>query len=615
MASLGDLTLFISAETDRAQKDIDGLGKSADRVTSKKREFDFDFSKARNNIRNFKRELENVGRAAKAAFKVARQEPFLDDEIESVETLGRKIKQIGPALNTARKPGDILAKTFEGIGRSTIGVVNGLAKIGFALYGLKQITGVLQAAFGGFFKATVGQNIRLREQILKTQTALASTNNVYEDGKLISDPLKAIEALTGKIEERIESIRERSLDLAGVTSSQVIEVFGIVSQQMGQIGGSLKDAEDLAISFSAALGTFGIPLHQARQEVGSILRGDITHDSYLAKALVITPEHVKKAKNSTEGLVKFLERKLEAAVAGQAIAAKSFSGVVSNLVDFQELIGQRFGEPLLDPLLAGLNKVYAMLTSVKEQAFGAAEALGSGLGRAASFIGVQVSTDTQKATGEGALGKAGAQVEDEIRSVGAQIAALGAQLEKVFSNIFLLAAKAVAVLGKGIKELAGAFVGLNVGIFKSLVNTFELLLWSTQGLFVAVGDLLGVYADFLNMPIIGWLAEVGAQFKLLETLGVGAVVKFVMVFSILKASWAKIVGWITGAVSIIKGGFCRIRSIFSHSFCSTSSIVSCLCIIIRSVCTCSQSFIRSASTNVRERKCSLCEHGEALSNQ
>ena len=39
-----------------------------------------------------------------------------------------------------------------------------------------------------------------------------------------------------------------SLDLAGVTSGEVIEVFGIVASQAGQIGASLEDAEDLALS-------------------------------------------------------------------------------------------------------------------------------------------------------------------------------------------------------------------------------------------------------------------------------------------------------------------------------------------------------------------------------
>jgi len=574
VASLGDLTLFISAETDRAQKDIEGLGKEADKIVGQKRELGFSLKNARNSIRQFKRDLQSAGEAAKLAFKVAKMEGFLDDEIESAETLAKTTKRIGVGLNEARKPGKLLKRTFDGLASSTVGVVNGLAKIGFALYGIQQVTGVLKQAFGGFFNATLGQNIQLREQILKTQTALASTNDVFADGVRIDEPLKAIEALTGAIEDRIESIRERSLDLAGVTSSQVIEVFGITAQQIGQIGGSLKDAEDLAISFSAALGTFGIPLYQARQEVGSILRGDITQDSYLAKALGITPDDVSKAKNSTEGLVAFLEKKLEAAVAGQAIAAKSFSGVVSNLADFQELIGQRFGAPLLDPLLAGLNQVYALLVSVKEEAFGAATALGEGLANAARFVASATGAKASTAgVNQGSLQGAGQNAEMEIRNLSARIAAFGVELQNVVANILLQLGDIIAKIGAGIKALASAFVGLNVGVFKSLLNTFELLLEVVRSLAPAFADLLKVYAGFLNTPLIKYLAELGAQFKLLEAVGVTSIVKLVLVGKTLAASWAGIVAAIKTGLALINAAIAKTLGFIGTVFAAAGQTV------------------------------------------
>ena len=63
----------------------------------------------------------------------------IDEEIESAEILVKKIKQIGPALNTARKPGEILRSTFEGISAGTVRIVTGLAKVGFALYGCSKL--------------------------------------------------------------------------------------------------------------------------------------------------------------------------------------------------------------------------------------------------------------------------------------------------------------------------------------------------------------------------------------------------------------------------------------------------------------------------------------------
>ena len=574
MASLGDLTLFISAETNRAQKDIKGLGKEADRVVGKKREIGFDFGKARNDIRNFKRDIQAAGEAAKVAFKVAKMEGFLDDEIESAETLARTTKRVGVGLNEARKPGKLLKQTFDSLGTSIVGVVNNVAKLGFALYGLQQIAGVLKSAFGGFFNATIGQNIQLREQILKAQTALASTNDVFVDGNKINEPLKAIEALTGTIEDRIDSIRERSLELAGITSAGVIEVFGITAQQIGQVGGSLKDAEDLAISFSAALGTFGVPIFQARQEIGALLRGDIDQNAYLAKALGITGDDIRKAKNSTEGLVAFLQKKLEGAVAGQAIAAKSFSGVISNIADFQELIGAEFGRPLLDPLLAGLNKVFALLTSIKSEAFNAANALGRGLGTAATIIAGRTG---QRAGEEGVSNatvvKAGQTAERVISGIGARIAGLAAELQTTIANILLAIGGVISKIGEGIAALGSAFVGLNVGIFKSLAGTFEILLGIVNSLAPAVQTLLNTYADFLSLPLIGFFAELGAQFKLLDALGVTAIAKLLLVAGALKASWASITKFITGGVAIMTAAISKAAAVVGTALAAAGQAV------------------------------------------
>lgn len=575
MASLGDLTLFVSAETDRAQKDIKGLGKEADRVVGKRREIGFDFGKAQNDIRNFKRDLKAAGEAAKVAFKVAKMEGFLDDEIESAETLVKTTKRIGGGLNEARKPGKLLKSTFDSLGKSIVSTVNNVAKLGFALYGLQQIAGVLKQAFGGFFNATIGQNIQLREQILKAQTALASTNDVFVDGNKINEPLKAIEALTGTIEDRIDSIRERSLELAGITSAGVIEVFGITAQQIGQVGGSLKDAEDLAISFSAALGTFGVPIFQARQEIGALLRGDIDQNAYLAKALGITGDDIRKAKNSTEGLVAFLQKKLEGAVAGQAIAAKSFSGVVSNLADFQELLGAEFGRPLLDPLLAGLNRVFALLTSIKSEAFNAANALGKGLGTAATIIAGRTG---QRAGEEGVSNatvvKAGQTAERVISGIGASIAALAAELQTTIANILLAVGGVLTKIGDGIGALGAAFVSLNVGIFKSLAGTFEILLGIVNSLAPAVQTLLNTYADFLSLPLIGFFAELGAQFKLLDALGVTAIAKLLLVGGALKASWASITKFITAGIAIIQAAIAKLAATIGTVFAAAGQALS-----------------------------------------
>ena len=559
MASLGDLTLFINAETNRANKDIKDLGKTADQVSSKKRDIDFSLEKARNSIRDFKRDLNTVGETAKAAFKVAKMEGLLDDEIESAEILGKKVKQVGVGLNEARKPGQLLQKSFDGLAGSAVGIVNSLAKVGFALYGLQQITGVLQQAFGGLFSGTVGEAVRLQESILKTQTALASTNDVIRNGEVITEPYEAIVALTGTIEKRIDSIRQRSLDLAGVTSQEVIEVFGMVAQQVGQIGGSLEEAEDLAISFAGALGTFGIPLYQARQEIGSILRGDITTDSYLAKALGITNEDVKKARQSTEGVIGFLDSKLATAVAGQQIAARSFSGVTSNIRDFIELTGEAFGKPLVQPLIDGLTVVYDLLVGIKDEALGAASGLGTALASASQIIGGGVRGQAQQ-SGSGGGAQTAQAAKAQIDSLSQSIKLLAADVQATFSQLVLLVVRTFSKVGTGLKNLAVGFASLNVEVFKSLLETVKALAYALQPVVDGFAGLLGVYGSLLQTPVVEYFASIVGQFKLLETIGVGALVKVALTSKVLIAGFAKLKAAVVGVLAFLGKAFASAAS-------------------------------------------------------
>ena len=567
MASLGDLTLFISAETGQAKQGIADLGVTADKTVNKKREFDFSIDKARNNIRELKRDIETVGSVLKTTYNIAKNTPLFDDQIQSAEQLVKTTKslpQIAKNLQEGSKAGNILKSSLESVVSSAGALTNNLTKVGIALFGLQQIANALKATFGGFFNATIGQSIKLRETILKTQTALASTNDVYKGGKKIEDPFQKIVALTGAIDKRVESIRKRSIDLAGVTGNDVIEVFSMVSSQIGAVGGGLKDAEDLAISFSAALGTFGIPLYQARQEIGSILRGDITADSYLAKALGITNEDISKAKTSTEGVIGFLQSKLQVAVAGQALAAKSFSGVTSNLRDLAELMGEAFGAPMVEPLVAGLNKVYKLLSGIKDQATGAAKALGGGLGAAASIIGTQSIGNSRTASGGGAQAKQMAEAAARaVDNVSTTIEALAGKLATPLKNLFDLLAQGVAALGTGLGKLAVGLAGLKVEVFTQLLYAVQNLLAASQPLIAATGSLLGLYGQFLNLPLVEYLSSIAAQMKLLEMVGVTGVAKLVLGFVLLQGAFTRTIAAVGALAASLIGGLGQAMTVIS----------------------------------------------------
>lgn len=420
MASIGELSVFISAETARAKEALRQVDLVANKSTKSRSVFIgadtqkavADINKVDEAASSLNKNLSSTNATLKKtsnsfdAGKLSQEFIYLNKRVERVkesvselrETLklvgAQKVVDIADAITLtllarinpelfqeqitqgivegvkagANKSKDILYRNFfSSVSEGISDGINTLARIGFAGQGLLFIVQPIKAAFEGLFNFTLGQNIKLQDTILATATTLATTADVIAaNGDKIVDPFERIKALQGPVEDAIDSIRERSLKLAGVTSSQVIDVFSVVATSIGQINGSLKDAEDLAIAFTASLGTLGIPLFQARQEVGSILGGYITEDSLLARRLGITNQQVREAKTQSGGITKFLLDKLSTAEAGQEILAKGFRGVTSNIAELFELIGLAVGKPLLDPLVNSLNAAFEVLFKFKQ---------------------------------------------------------------------------------------------------------------------------------------------------------------------------------------------------------------------------------------------------------
>jgi phosphopantetheine adenylyltransferase len=521
---VSDFKLKVIAETQTAERSLKQVGEVADKAT-KARSLDIkvpSLSGVTKTFQTLERDVKSAANTINTFYKVGKALPGnFGESVRAIENVGKGAAKSAIALNNNNTAAEIFSNTLKSATGAAGQLVTTLAKVGFATFAIKETVGVLQAAFTGFFNNTIGREVKLRETILKTQTTLASTNKVFKDGKEITDPYQKIVTLTGAVRKNIDSIRERSIALAGVTSGEVIEVFGIVASQVGQIGGGLKEAEDLAINFAAALGTFGIPLYQARQEVGSILRGDITVDSYLAKALGITNEDIAKAKTATGGVVKFLEERLAAAVAGQRIAAEGFSGVVSNIKDLGELIGQNFGTGMLQPLLHSLTAVFETLFRIRTQIFDIASKAGETVGRVGTLVvgltagrtgvGKGVDASAAASAAAGVANKAFTEIETVAqRTVGA------------ISQVIAALQPTALILADAFRNIVEAFVQIKVGAFEALASALANVATAAGTVAPAFATIFNLYARFLNTPIVKYFAEVATVLALLKRAGLDA---------------------------------------------------------------------------------------------
>lgn len=520
-------SIKVGANTSGASTALKKLGKDLD-IATKARKIVLD----KTGIKSYQTAFKQAGNAAQKSLKA----------IAASEAQVRKgLEKTSKAIN----PTTFLTSSFTKAAQSAGKLIDVTAKLTVALYGINAAVGVLTRSFGGFFNQTIGRAAKFDATLLKTKTTLASTNDVFVDGKKISDPLKAIEALSGSIDERVKSIRKRTLELAGVTSGEVVEVFGIVASQAGQVNLSLKEAEDLAINFAGALGTFGIPLYQARQEITSILQGNINQDSYLAKALNIRSEDIQKARTQIGGIAKFLQDKLGTAVAGQAIAAKQLSGVVSNIVEVWEEFGLALGQVALQPLINGLTFVFETLIDSLE----VVKKIGTGLGKIGAGVGAGIANaagfnaQDGKGTGDAAQQQAKALFE----TIQQGVASFSITINKTFDAVALSLGRVLTEIGKSVAMLSSAFAALggavvDIGIeqFKALAGALAQIAPLLTTLVAGASELIKVWAGFLQLPLVQTLVAISATFKVMQLTGINAFIGIVVKAIVFKVQLIKI---------------------------------------------------------------------------
>jgi hypothetical protein len=282
---------------------------------------------------------------------------------------------LGGALAGIDEPMQLFNRSKEAVASFTGGIGALVQEVGFFGQGLQAIESL---ATTGPFQLLIGQNVELRQQLLSTQASLVATNQVVRDGQVLNDPKRlaalakvdpkeamkqqreAIQALDAPVAAAIKSLRKKSLDLVGVTSGELVPVFQIISRFSSQLGLTMEQVADLTASTAASMGTMGVPLHQAQQEVSSILSGNIDMNSVMAKNLGLSNEMVAKWKSQGK-VYEELTQRLSAFRAGNELMSKTIDGIGSNIREIFDEVGRMAGEQLLDPVIKQLEGVYKYL--------------------------------------------------------------------------------------------------------------------------------------------------------------------------------------------------------------------------------------------------------------
>jgi hypothetical protein len=396
-------------------------------------------------------------------------------------------------------PIDIL---FRGINQanSTIkAVARDVAGFGLAFDGVTAAVNTMKFAYGKFYNDFIQSNVVLQNQLLATQASLVATTKVISNGLEIKDPLKAIKALEQPVLNAIASIREKTFDLVGVTSADIIPLFQIAAQESAGIGATLQQSADLAVTFAASLGTLKIPLYQARQEMVSIFQGMITMDSALAKNLGITNEMVNRWKAQGQ-LVEKLQERMAAFVEGNKQQALTIEGVTSNIRDIYQEVTRVGGEALIVPIVVQLDKVYQWMSRNRREIEGVVKIVTDFFLTVAQKIGDILQRfspvwDTLVATGKDALEALGKLVASVVTSMLAAFQALTPVLVPVINSILSI----IAALAEFANSPVGQFILQSIIYFTLLSNTIVV----AQVAFATLSTVIGTFGLGLGLSNLG----------------------------------------------------------------------------------------------------------------
>jgi hypothetical protein len=375
----------------------------------------------------------------------------------------------------------------------------GVAELAFKFNNVVTALQSLLAAAKPAYDFLIGSNERLNAQLLSSQTNLASATRIFQGGQEVTDPTAKIKATLPALEAALKQVERDTQSLVGVTSQEVNELFQItltnaaaLNNQSKQFADPIAAATSLTKGWAASLKVVGVPLDQARQEINSILKGQIDQNSILAKNLNISNQQVQRWQ-SQGVLVDELNKRLETFVAGNAIAARSISGIGSNIQDIFERLGRDAGKPFLEPIIAALDAIFRYLQANEQAIIELVTNLGQGLSAALSEfaetvgpallpIGQNLEAIAKNAGGpllsafEGLVSLAAglivvlSPIAQILSGIIAQLAVLA---NSDFGGVVVQALAATAALGKLGSVLAGVIAGVPVlsGAIKALSTT------------------------------------------------------------------------------------------------------------------------------------------------
>lgn len=274
----------------------------------------------------------------------------LDSTAAAADKTKKKVKDIG----------DSGKGSFDSATKSTGGFLDKLSKVTIVGAGivalLREIKDTAVAVLGpGFnFNKTMEQNQLGMAGILQSMTLINGKAVDFSQAMSISSDM-------------MKKLQQDAMRTAASTED-LVEVFRAILAPGINAGMTLDQIRQIAVVGTNAVKSLGVPHQQIVQEMRDLVQGGITASgSTLATALGLTDADIERAKNSSDGLFKFLMDRMK----GFEETTKKFPDTMQGRMDQLEEVftqgGAKFVSKFENPIKNGLSAISDAIGEVDDK--------------------------------------------------------------------------------------------------------------------------------------------------------------------------------------------------------------------------------------------------------
>jgi hypothetical protein len=237
-----------------------------------------------------------------------------------------------------------------------------------AIGGVTSALGRMLAAIGATaaLSALIKKTYEYNQDLEGTKYSIAGL--LYANQKYVDSQGKVVSATTAWMAANAEAtqlmarLQVESLKTAA-TVPQIADAFAIVygaAQQAGAAG-NLDQLVTLTTRLTQTANAFKVPMEQIRQEINSLMTGQITHDSIIAKRLGLTNEDVRQM-TANHTLVSGLIQKTEAYAQAADAQANTIRGKLINTSEAVVAAFSRAFDQLFQRMKGPLDEIFNFFT-------------------------------------------------------------------------------------------------------------------------------------------------------------------------------------------------------------------------------------------------------------